>query len=138
MNLYLLSKHGTKLTDEVCIFLYIYIFALIGIEMASFPWYKIRSKTIKKYMVLIILKSQHRVGVRVGPFSILTFDNYTNVIKFSYNYLGMFNALFFHLWIQRHSDYFLTDIDVYKHLNKIYFPIQKPNNYWNRNRKWVC
>ncbi len=58
-----------------------------------FPWYEIDMKFSKKYMVLISLMAQQKIGIKAGGFYFVSYQSYTKAVHTAYNYYTILQAV---------------------------------------------
>lgn len=101
--LFMFSSYGDELKKQVVISLThcsniknaIYDFQsfAIGTKMASISWYKMRSKSLQKYLLLVMLRSQRIEGLQGGKLGFITFFSYRETIKVIYYLIEIFYSL---------------------------------------------
>jgi hypothetical protein len=60
-----------------------------------FPWYETDMKFSKKYMVLISLMAQQKIGIRAGGFYYINYQSFAEVVNTAYNYFTILQTVLF-------------------------------------------
>lgn len=78
------SYFGTKLMNES---------AGVLTEISNLPFYNIRSTTIQKYLILIILRSQQPIGITAGKFYHINFKSFLEASNIILKYFAVLRTV---------------------------------------------
>lgn len=67
----------------------------IATRLANISWYQLKSKNVKKYFILMILRAQQREGIRAGKFFYITFQSFLDSMNCIVSYFSVLRALVF-------------------------------------------